>query len=697
MSSGVPLQALLSEKRFADVEEAFRYALLEPRANVELILQALRGVIRAGPKEKARLKAMVEEAVSALKGEKDPAVARLRWTILKEAVRAGATPSAADGFHRLFEEVLRGAYPDAPSLPTLLGHFRFRDAKEPADGLNRMEKAERWLPFGEGRVFSMPGHGAGKVIETNFTLDVVRLDFETARGISVPIGVAQKTLVPLPEGHFLREKLTDPKGLGERLARDPSATLKHLVDSFGRALTMGEIKEAVHGLLPEESWSSWWTAARKHPQVVVQGSGKNATVEWSASADAADETLRARFGRAHLKERVELFRRNHRRSPELALFMGQALAKEAEALKASDPARAFEVAALVEDVPGVSLAVEVEDHLLASPLVLLPQLQDRMIRERVLELHATKRPAEAPGILSEWFFREEDGRTLEWIDRRLSGLDPQRREQTLDKLVKSPRSAPRAFFWFVQRAATDETLRPRLGLPVLTRLLDAVTWDELGPLRARVREMFDRTGLAAAWLVKQATAEEARTFVEALGRHHELEPHRRTGLVAAAEMRFPELRRGADDTFFVTPEAIEARRRELENILQVEIPENTKGIALAASEGDLTENFEYKARRERQQLLSVRAGKLQEELTRARPLDPATIDTSEVRPGSRVTLRAASGPRVVTLLGPWDSKPEEGVFSYLSDLGKALLGKTVGEMATVLGGSAVVEKIEAWR
>ena len=68
-----------------------------------------------------------------------------------------------------------------------------------------------------------------------------------------------------------------------------------------------------------------------------------------------------------------------------------------------------------------------------------------------------------------------------------------------------------------------------------------------------------------------------------------------------------------------------------------------------------------------------------------------------MRPGSRVTLRAASGPRVVTLLGPWDSKPEEGVFSYLSDLGKALLGKTVGEMATVLGGSAVVEKIEAWR
>ena len=161
-------------------------------------------------------------------------------------------------------------------------------------------------------------------------------------------------------------------------------------------------------------------------------------------------------------------------------------------------------------------------------------------------------------------------------------------------------------------------------------------------------------------------------------------------------MRFEDLRKSEDDTFFVTAESLEKRRAELDRILKVEIPENTKGIALAAAEGDLTENFEYKARRERQQLLSARAGKLQDELARARALDPAAIDTAEVRPGTKVTLKGAKGERTVTLLGPWDSKPEEGVYSYLSELGRALLGKAVGEEAKILGEEMTLLKIESF-
>ncbi|MBL8111273.1 MAG: GreA/GreB family elongation factor, partial [Acidobacteria bacterium] len=78
--------------------------------------------------------------------------------------------------------------------------------------------------------------------------------------------------------------------------------------------------------------------------------------------------------------------------------------------------------------------------------------------------------------------------------------------------------------------------------------------------------------------------------------------------------------------------------------------------------------------------------------------DPATIDTTEVRPGTKLTLSMKSGgTRTLTLLGPWDSKPEEGIYSYLSDLGKALLGKLTGEEVDVLGEAAVLEKIEPFR
>ncbi len=319
------------------------------------------------------------------------------------------------------------------------------------------------------------------------------------------------------------------------------------------------------------------------------------------------------------------------------------------------------------------------------------------MREKALELVARQRPEDAPAILAEWVFKEEDGRTIEWIDRKLAEMAPDARERVHAKILSSPRTGPRAFVWFAQKAAQDEALRARLTPQIMGRLLDAISWDELGTLKSKVREMFDRTGLAAAWLVKQATLEDARAFLESLARHNLLEKIRRDGLVAAAEMRFPDLRKSAEDTFFVTAEAIEAKRHELDHILKVEIPENTKGIALAAAEGDLSENFEYRARRDKQQLLSARAGKLQEELSRARPLNPATVDATEVRPGTRVTLRLASGTRTLTLLGPWDSKPEAGIYSYLSEAGQALLGKTPGETLTLFGESAVVETIERWR
>jgi len=695
LTSGASLQSLLSEKRFDLVESVFHEALADPLANAETLLLALRALARAG--QKPRAQGLAGAADAALKKRSgDVAIARLRWTLLKEAVRAGATPSTPDGFHRLFEDALAAAWPGNALLTSLLGRFRFREAKDPLDGLLRAEKAEAWLEFETGKVFAMAGRGAGKVVETNFALNVVRLDFESAKGIAVPISIAGKQLVPLPPGHFLNEKFSAPDALRARVLADPGAALRHLVESFGRPLTMSEIKDAVKGLVTEEGWSSWWTAAKKNPQAVVHGSGRNATVEWSESAVAGDATVLAKFEKAGLRDRIDLFRKNQKRSPELALAMARVLVAEAEALEGRDPATAFEIAVLVEKVPGVALAADVERHLLAQPLTLLPRLADRTIRERALEILVRERPAEAPAVLADWMFKEEDGRTIELIDRRLTEADAETRERTLDKLLKNPRSGPRAFVWFAQRAATDDAFRARLTPAILGRLLDAITWEELGGLRTKVREMFDRTGLVAGWLVKQASVEEARAFLAGLSRHHELEPLRRDALLAAAEMRFADLRKAEEDTFFVTAAAIESKRAELDRILKVEIPENTKGIALAAAEGDLSENFEYKARRDKQQLLSARAGKIQDELGRARALDPAAVGTNEVRPGARVTLKGARGEKVVTLLGPWDSKPEEGVYSYLSELGRALLGKTVGEKATVLGEEMRVDRIEAF-
>jgi transcription elongation GreA/GreB family factor len=692
------LSSLLSEKKLDVVENAVKDALLDPEANGELLLAAFRGLARASG-QKGRLQNLATLADATLKGPgTSPESTRLRWALLKEAVRAGATPSTQDGFHKHFEEAIRAAYPDSPSLTTLLGRFRFREAKEPVDGLARMERAEKWLTFEVGRCFFMAGRGAGKVVEMNFALDAVRVDFEKSVGVSIPIGVAAKSLTPLPEGHFLHDKLTSRDSLGALVLSDPPEGLRRLLDSFGRPLALADVKEAVAGLVPEERWTSWWTAARKNAHVVLHGSGKSATVEWTHTTEAADAAILAKFEKAHSPEaRLDFYRKNSKRDPVLASRMAAKLAEDAREVRATNVSLAYELAVAAEKVEGVSLGFAPEELVPESPLPMLGRIEDRLSRERFLEGLLSSRPEDGPRLVAEWFFREEDARTLDLIDRRLAEVDPPTREATLDKLLKSPRSGPKAFLWFGLRAAQDDSFRARLTPTVLGRLLDAASWEDLGGGRAKIRELFDRTGMAAAWLVKQATLEDAQQFLQALDRHNELEPHRRAALFSAAEMRFPDLRKGGDDYFFVTEEALEGKKMELEKLAHVDIPENTKGLALARAEGDLSENFEYQARKQRQQDLDVRVARLQEELRKARVLDPATVDLSEVRPGTRVTLRLLGGTRAVTLLGPWDSRPEADVYSYLADVSKGLLGRKVGDRVSFLGDEGLIDSIEVWK
>ncbi|HSL83877.1 MAG TPA: GreA/GreB family elongation factor [Thermoanaerobaculia bacterium] len=138
---------------------------------------------------------------------------------------------------------------------------------------------------------------------------------------------------------------------------------------------------------------------------------------------------------------------------------------------------------------------------------------------------------------------------------------------------------------------------------------------------------------------------------------------------------------------YSTPEAIEARRRELRDLVRREIPANRKAIEEARALGDLRENFEYKAARQRHEYLSSRQAQLERDLGLARPIDAAKVDPSQVRIGTRVDLAEVAGAdaggggrrRTITILGPWDSKPEEDVLAYESDLAKALLGKSPGD------------------
>ena len=131
----------------------------------------------------------------------------------------------------------------------------------------------------------------------------------------------------------------------------------------------------------------------------------------------------------------------------------------------------------------------------------------------------------------------------------------------------------------------------------------------------------------------------------------------------------------------VTHAMYEEKKKLLTHIQDVEIPANSKEIESALQQGDLKENAEYKAAKEKQEQLKFQITKLNEEFEKAQLFDPNSVNISRVSFGTKVYLQNETSDRKeeFTILGPWESDPNNNIISYLSPFGSAILNKIEGE------------------
>ncbi|MBW3672242.1 MAG: hypothetical protein KY432_11300, partial [Acidobacteria bacterium] len=204
-----------------------------------------------------------------------------RLQVLKEMARLSKKSTS---LKEPLAEALRKAYGSRSNFDRIMSTIGLEGS--PGE---KAEKIETWLTYDVGGVFFMAGRGIGVVVELNPDLGVARVDFEKEKRFPVPLGAAPKFLESLSEKHILRRKITDPESLRSEALDDQAAMLEALLRDFGRPMTQSEIRDAMSGVIPESKWSSWWTAARKHQQIVMSGKGAKATYSWQETTDAADE------------------------------------------------------------------------------------------------------------------------------------------------------------------------------------------------------------------------------------------------------------------------------------------------------------------------------------------------------------------------------------------------------------------------
>lgn len=133
---------------------------------------------------------------------------------------------------------------------------------------------------------------------------------------------------------------------------------------------------------------------------------------------------------------------------------------------------------------------------------------------------------------------------------------------------------------------------------------------------------------------------------------------------------------------YLTAEGLQDLQKEHDELTKVKRPEILERLSDARNQGDLSENAEYVAAREELSFIDGRIEEVEELLKQATVIkedEHKSGKNAVVALGSTVTLHVSGKKEEFTVVGEWEADPTEKKISHESPLGKALLGKTIGD------------------
>jgi transcription elongation factor GreA len=143
----------------------------------------------------------------------------------------------------------------------------------------------------------------------------------------------------------------------------------------------------------------------------------------------------------------------------------------------------------------------------------------------------------------------------------------------------------------------------------------------------------------------------------------------------------------------LTPDGFKKLQGELDRLVKVDRPRNIQAIAEARAHGDLSENAEYHAAKEQQSFIEGRIQELKAKIAMADVIDPAKVKQSKAAFGAKVRVLdvEADEEYVFTLVGTEEADVKCGKISLTSPVGRALIGKEVGDTAVIKAPARTIE------
>jgi transcription elongation factor GreA len=581
--------------------------------------------------------------------------------------------------------------------------------------------------------------GVGKI--TGFEADrgMIVVDFEDGERKSHamdPVFCLDKLEI-LDDDHIISRHRNNPEEIDAKVKKEPVELFIEIIAKFedGCAATR-ELERIINLLLGAAKGKKWWTATKKllikDPRVAVPNKKTEPYVLRDEPVKPEQEILQDFFDEKRSKEKIILAEKLYDLASEkedLQADLPQVLhdltvaLMEARNLSQSDRLHgiwvrnnlARDVEEDVEKLEPTSASIlnECEDD--------LPGLADQMpakFHSRLLDLVTRVYPEKWKDIVLHLLhntgtkFSGECAHFL--IDREESKLLIKSLSSVLDEqTLRAP-----VLLWMIKfrKLSKFEALLEKLMTPqLLTAVFSAIDYESLQNATTRripLAEILSDDKELLRDILTKGTAENAKDLAQALILNPGFEDLSKRSLLARFIKLYPEIQDiidgsgssssqvstvATDDSLIVSQSSYDKKMADLDELNKEKIPANSQAIEAAREHGDLRENAEYHMAKDEQKVLLARQSELQTDLMRAKPTDFTDVPSDSVGIGSIVNLsNTDSGEsQKYTILGAWDSDPDENVLSYLTPLGQKLLGKKVDDLVeTEIEGTVTNWKIE---
>ncbi len=554
--------------------------------------------------------------------------------------------------------------------------------------------------------------GFGQIAAWELITGQITIDFVSKKGHPMQLQYAAETLTFIPSEHIMARAASNAAAVHEHAVKDPVGLVRSILSDHGNKATADEIAASlVPAVFDAAGFKKWFESTKKKLKTdghFLIPAKKGEPIILQETAQNPHERLIEQFRTArHPKDQVTAL--------DSALKSLNDFATEVDELR--------------------SLAAEVEEAAKRGGRIHAAKAIELLIaRNEICSRHEELKPgpnaATVAGLLSESptklteIFTEipaaKYGRVLEafpdafpenWEERalrltktsepRLSGeilklfIAQNKREVFVEhtRRIIRERSASSDFVLWLCKDR-EKALPEVIDEELFAAILAAMEADLHAEIKSkRLEEFLFEDRELVADLLGKAERDSARQAMRKVMMTPVFADLNRRSLLARILKVHPELESlvtGGDqetptprgESLIVSWASLQRRKEELEHIEKVLIPQNIRDISTARSYGDLRENFEFKSAKEQQAVLNRQKGELELMLNNARGTNFENIDTSVVSIGTVVTLEPVNGgsSETYSILGAWDGVPEKGWVSYQAVIGRALLGKKVGEI-----------------